>query len=95
MLASGMLMGYEAAILTVANMEPTLMKEIYDAMLKRDLKTAKAKQNYLNVLIRNHITKGKSSWISDMKRWFNAKMASDGGCGIFVGEPRKYGIYEL
>ncbi|XP_014087005.2 N-acetylneuraminate lyase B [Bactrocera oleae] len=95
MLAGGMLMGYDAAIMTVANMEPTLMKEIYDAMLRKDLKTAKTKQKYLNQLIRNRITKGRSSWISDMKKWFNEKMASSDGCGIFVGKPRKFGIYEL
>ncbi|XP_011188425.1 N-acetylneuraminate lyase [Zeugodacus cucurbitae] len=95
MLASCMLMGYESAIMTVANMEPTLMHEIYDAMMRNDLKTAKAKQSYLNQLIRNRITKGKSSWISDMKNWFNEKMVSEVGCDVNVGKPRKFGIYEL
>ncbi|XP_039952471.1 N-acetylneuraminate lyase B-like [Bactrocera tryoni] len=95
MLASGMLMGFDAAIMTVANMEPILMKEIYDAMLRKDLKTAKTKQHYLNQLIRNHVTKGKSSWISDMKKWFNERMRSSDGCGIYVGTPRKFGVYEL
>ncbi|XP_054743186.1 N-acetylneuraminate lyase B-like [Anastrepha obliqua] len=89
MLASGMLLGFETAIMTVANMEPVLMGEIYNAMISHDLRTARRLQNYLNQLIRGHVTKGKESWVADMKKWFNDKMLSDDGCHIHVGEPRK------
>ncbi|XP_004527227.3 N-acetylneuraminate lyase [Ceratitis capitata] len=94
MLASGMLLGFEAAIMTVVNIEPALMQEIYQAMMRKDLKTAKTKQSYLNQLIRDHVTKGPSSWVADTKKWFNQKMSTEEGCGVHVGETRRFAIYE-
>lgn len=70
-LTGGLLLGFDAAILTTVNFCPELAVQCYDAVKKGKIDEAKVAQAKINQRVQNILSRGSGDWLETMKDEFN------------------------
>ncbi|XP_050318759.1 N-acetylneuraminate lyase B-like [Bactrocera neohumeralis] len=91
LLACGLLVGFESALMTVLNIRPDLGWAIWNAMLNNNLETARDTQMLLNNKISYYMGRSNEhGYIEAMKQWFDDEVRQGNGPGFFIGSARKF-----
>lgn len=91
LLASGLLLGFESALMSFLNVRPDLGIDIMNALQNNNLTQLRDKQNELNRVmpfeLHNSATMG---WVGAIKQWFNEESLAGKGPRFSAGPVRKF-----
>ncbi|XP_054742552.1 N-acetylneuraminate lyase B-like, partial [Anastrepha obliqua] len=91
LLACGLMVGFESALMSFLNIRPDLGWQIWNAMLNNDLDTARDSQLLVNSLMSSYIDRSTDEgFVGAMKRWFNDEVSRGNGAGFRIGAARKF-----
>lgn len=91
LLACGLLVGFDSALMTFLNIRPDMGWTIWNAMLNNNLEVARDTQLLLNNMMSSYLGRStEEGYVQAMKQWFNNEVMQGNGPGFYIGAARRF-----